>query len=129
MAKGIRTQIKELQVDVSSNESGLGTMAAQNVDTLPTVTFANGANIVVNTATGTKIGTATDQKLGLWNVTPVVQPASADQAALSLATGSDLLGADTVNVEVISSNLTAIQTLVNQLRSDLVTAGIIKGSA
>lgn len=31
-------------------------------------------NIVLGTATGTKIGTATSQKLGFFNATPVVQP-------------------------------------------------------
>lgn len=39
-----------------------------------TITLANGINIAVNTSTGTKIGTATTQKLGFWNVTPIVQP-------------------------------------------------------
>jgi len=31
-------------------------------------------DIVFDTTTGTKIGTATTQKLGFWNVTPIVQP-------------------------------------------------------
>lgn len=39
----------------------------------PTVTFADAANIAVNTTTGTKIGTATSQKLGFYNATPVTQ--------------------------------------------------------
>jgi hypothetical protein len=39
-----------------------------------TVTLADAANIVLNTTTGTKIGTATTQKLGFYNSTPVVQP-------------------------------------------------------
>ena len=38
-------------------------------------TFENGYNIATGTTTGTKIGTATTQKLGFWNATPVVQPA------------------------------------------------------
>jgi hypothetical protein len=37
-----------------------------------TLTDAN--DIAVGTTTGTKIGTGTTQKLGLWNATPVVQP-------------------------------------------------------
>ena len=32
-------------------------------------------NIITDTTTGMKIGTSTTQKIGLWNVTPVVQPA------------------------------------------------------
>lgn len=34
----------------------------------------NANDFVLDATTGTKIGTATTQKLGLWNVTPVVQP-------------------------------------------------------
>lgn len=40
-------------------------------------------NLIFNTTTGTKIGTATTQKLGFWNVTPIVQPASANQVAVT----------------------------------------------
>lgn len=127
MAKRLKDTIKELQVDVNSNEAGLGTMATQNVDSLPTITFNNGANIVVNTTTGTKIGTSTSQKLAVFNQTPIVQPASADQAALSL--NKDVGGADTVDVGALNGNFTNIETLVNQLRSDLIAFGIIKGSA
>jgi hypothetical protein len=31
-------------------------------------------DIITDTVTGTKIGTATNQKIGFWNVTPIVQP-------------------------------------------------------
>ena len=37
-------------------------------------TMDEGANIALGTATGSKIGTATNQKLGFYNATPVVQP-------------------------------------------------------
>ncbi len=37
---------------------------------------ADGKNISTGTTTGTKIGTATSQKIGLWNATPIVQPAN-----------------------------------------------------
>ena len=39
-----------------------------------TVTHADGYNIVLGTTTGSKLGTATSQKLGVWNATPIVQP-------------------------------------------------------
>ncbi len=38
------------------------------------ITMADATNIVVNATTGTKIGTATTQKLGFFNATPAVQP-------------------------------------------------------
>ena len=37
------------------------------------LTLADAVNIVVNTTTGTKIGTATTQKLSVYNATPIVQ--------------------------------------------------------
>ena len=45
------------------------------------LTFADGKNIIVNATTGTKIGTATTQKLGFYNATPVVQGASVADAS------------------------------------------------
>jgi hypothetical protein len=39
-------------------------------------TVAEGTNLALGTTTGTKIGTATTQKLGFYNATPVVQPAN-----------------------------------------------------
>jgi hypothetical protein len=49
-------------------------------------TFADGAHFAVGTTTGTKIGTATTQKLGFFNATPVVQPSATPAAATDLAT-------------------------------------------
>jgi hypothetical protein len=39
----------------------------------------DGTNIPLDTTTGTKIGTATTQKLGFWNATPVVRPSAFTQ--------------------------------------------------
>ena len=55
---------------------------------------ASTRNIVTDTTTGTKIGTATDQKLGFFNATPVVQQAAvadATDAASTQARLNDLL--------------------------------------
>lgn len=38
------------------------------------LTLADSANIIVNATTGTKIATATTQKIAFWNKTPIVQP-------------------------------------------------------
>ena len=43
-------------------------------------TIADALNIAVGTTTGTKIGTATTQKLGFFNATPVVQPTAVADA-------------------------------------------------
>lgn len=54
----------------------VGTTDTQTLSakTLSGVTIADATNIVLNTTTGTKIGTATGQKLGFYNATPVIQP-------------------------------------------------------
>lgn len=39
-------------------------------------------NLVLDTTTGTKLGTATTGKLGFWNATPVVQPTAVDDPDL-----------------------------------------------
>lgn len=48
--------------------------------TLSGVTIADATNIALATGTGTKIGTATTQKLGFYNATPVVQPTAVADA-------------------------------------------------
>ena len=60
------------------------------------------------TRAGTKIGRRTDQKLGFYGATPVVQPSGAGQAA--------------------ATDATSTQTLANALRTALVNLGLIKGS-
>jgi len=40
------------------------------------LTFSDAKNIIFNTTTGTKIATATTQKIGFWNATPIVQPSA-----------------------------------------------------
>lgn len=45
-----------------------------------TITLADAVDIAVGTTTGTKIGTATTQKLGFFNKTPVVQPTAVADA-------------------------------------------------
>ena len=99
-----------------------------------TITLADAVNLVVNATTGTKIGTATTQKLGFWNATPVVQPASADQAALTDSTGGTADGtvaavSGSGDDATINNNFKEVLTLLNQLRADMVSVGLIKGSA
>ena len=48
--------------------------------TLSGVTIADATDIALATGTGTKIGTATTQKLGFFNATPVVQPTAVADA-------------------------------------------------
>uniref|UniRef100_A0A6M3JB95 Uncharacterized protein n=1 Tax=viral metagenome TaxID=1070528 RepID=A0A6M3JB95_9ZZZZ len=47
---------------------------SQSVTGLGTLSFIDGANLIIGTTTGTKIGTAITQLLGFYGVTPVDQP-------------------------------------------------------
>jgi hypothetical protein len=64
-----------------------------------------------NSPDGTCLGYDDEEKISFYGATPTVQPADGDQAAITTATTSNL------------------KTLVNQLRSDLMTLGLIKGGA
>jgi len=44
-----------------------------DIDILKDLTIADTRNIILNATAGTKIGTATGQKIGFWNATPVIQ--------------------------------------------------------
>lgn len=100
------------------------------------INIADTNNLIFSTTTGTKIGTATSQKIGFWNATPIIQPASANQAALTNSTGGSydatLVDVSTVGIAdpaKINDNFTDIYTLLNEIRSALVNSGLIKGSA
>lgn len=73
---------------------GGGTAAAGTFTTLTantSLTMADAANIVVNTTTGTKIGTATSQKIGFFNAAPVVQQTTGVSAAAFAANTSGIV--------------------------------------
>jgi hypothetical protein len=61
-------------------------------------TFGEAVNIIVGTTTGTKFGTATTQKMGWWNTTPIVQPTTAVAAATFVANTS-LISNDTATFD------------------------------
>lgn len=50
----------------------------------------DGRNIQLGTTTGTKIGTATDQKLGFYGIAPVAQQVRPTDAASIITTGTTL---------------------------------------
>lgn len=95
-----------------TNETGTGLSVFATNPTLSGITIADATNIVLNTTTGTKIGTATTQKLGFYNATPIVQPtgniitalqnlglvASGTMPASSISSGASLTKTDDTNV-------------------------------
>jgi len=66
------------------------------------VTMADAKNIILNTTTGTKIGTATNQKLGFFNVAPVIQASHIANSA-----GDDATAVNAILVVLENLGLTA----------------------
>ena len=114
-----------------------------------TLTLSDACDIVLNTATGTKIGTATTQKLGFFNAAPVVRPAAYTQtystadkthAASTFAavvetasTSSTPYGyttaaqANNICIELndLADDVVDLKQLVNSVIDDLQTLGLV----
>lgn len=84
-----------------------------------TLQFQDGRNIQTGRGTGTKIGTAADQKIALYGETPIVQ-----QNAIATPTVSSVVGADTVDATVVGSNFTNLKTAIDSIRTALINIGI-----
>lgn len=74
------------------------------------VTVSDSINFALNTTTGTKIGTATTQKLGFWNKAPVIQQVT--NAYTSDGEGSAYTGIDNLQVGSVYAQVSEL----NQLR-------------
>lgn len=92
-------------------------------------------NDVIEGRRGLKIG-KTGAYVGFYGTTPAVQPSGANQAAIATTVVSTAATSTTpwgFATETQANNFMTImnstRTLCNQVRSDLVTLGIIKGSA
>lgn len=116
----------------SADDGHLDLVADTSIDLNANVDVS-AKNVITDTTTGTKIGTATTQKLGLWNVTPIVQPATAAYTAddESVAyTGIDNAQAGTVYAQLTDLNAlrTAYETIrasYDDLLAKLKTTGIV----
>jgi len=105
------------------------------------LTISDGQNIVLNTTTGTKIGTATSQKLGFYNATPVVQPTaltsqfttltftqpgSPDYAIQDLTNAGSPYGFVTSDeAQTVLKVIANLQTRVSQLETKLQSLGLL----
>jgi hypothetical protein len=79
------------------------------------LTLADAVNIAVNATTGTKIGTATNQKIAFWNKTPIVQPTTAITGAARVGgAGTTVTTTDTYGGYTIA-----------QIAAALVNTGIL----
>jgi hypothetical protein len=84
---------------------------------------------------------ATGGKIGFYGVTPVTQPAGADQAAVTLGNVDSAIGGLTISdpptqaevqalrdkCEELADDMRALSVLVHALRQALVAVGVVKG--
>ncbi len=124
---GTRLSAAGLRIGLNSNLHTNATAA---------LTLDDALNMDFGTTTGTKIGTGTTQKIGFWNATPIIQPASANQAALTNSTGGtydgtlvDVTTAAVADPAKVNSNFTDVYTLLTEIRTSLVNSGLMKGAA
>lgn len=85
------------------------------------ITLPDASNIVVNTTTGTKIATATTQKLGFWNATPIVQPSSTGETT-GWTTGG---GSAATSTDTYTGNSGTKAYTMNDVVKHLKAAGIL----
>jgi hypothetical protein len=64
-------------VGLGSNTIVLGNSSITDNYISGNFNIGDAKNLIIGTTTGTKIGTATTQKISLWNATPIVQPTTA----------------------------------------------------
>lgn len=120
---------------------GAVTAPTEVLDIFGNLKFPSGGNLITDTTNGTKFGTATAQKIGFWNATPVAQPSAYTQtystadktnANLTSATLTDstggtanttvaavAAGVDLTNNATINDNFADVTAQINALRVDL----------
>jgi hypothetical protein len=105
----------------------VASLALGHANTWTATQTLSAANLATDTTTGMKIGTATNQKVGFFNATPVVQQTGDISGALStlgLVTSGTLPAADLTGTTLPSSIVTSSLTTVGTLGSLTVTGNI-----
>lgn len=107
---------------------GFGALVFTVSDT--TFTLEDGKNIAVGSGTGTKIGTATTEKLGFFNATPVVRRAAIPALTNNLDDTStdgileDIDGIGTINDVAVERNFSELNAKINSLRQVFIDLGL-----
>jgi hypothetical protein len=121
---------------LSVKESDTNTVGWKHVLTSSGFALDDAADVAFGTTTGTKIGTSSTQKIGLWNATPVIQPSAYTQ---TFATADKVHAARTATAVTTTAatqttpwgfstqaQADAIVTQLNNLRNDhLDTAALL----
>ena len=107
------------EIVIGSNATGAGsnTVVIGNTAILNTylngnVNISDGSNIVLDSTTGTQIGTTTTQKLAFYGDTPIVQPSTSIASATAAhGSGTAVKEDSTFGCYTIGQIVTALQTL------------------
>lgn len=87
-----------------SRSASTGLVEVLRLTELQMLQVTDASNFIFGTTTGTKFGTATSQKIGFFNATPVIQPTGTPAASTDLAT---------------------VIALANSLRTNLLALGLV----
>jgi hypothetical protein len=86
--------------------------SAISIETNGDITVSDAENLIFGSTTGTKIGTATTQKLAFWNATPIVQPTTGVAAATRTGGGgATVTDTDTFDGYTIAQIVKALRNL------------------
>ena len=125
LSNAAKRSIKQAMGNARLGEEICDEIDFNNVKTFnENVTIADGKNIVLNTTTGTKIGTATTQKLGFFNATPVAQQATIADAAVAQAAASGGDAPTEAEFNGLRTDVSNLVTKFNTLLSQLEALGL-----
>ena len=120
---GLRVAGTAYPITTSGAVALTGTLSVTDITVTNDVTIGDAGNIILKTTTGSQLGTAVTQKLGLFGVTPVVQPAAAAQAVVATSVTT------TITTTNLDATVTDLITLANALRTAGINLGVWKGAA
>jgi hypothetical protein len=81
-----------ITVDGETNDGSLSWMEDEDYWRFDDdLAMQDGENLIFATSTGSKIGTAADQKIGFWNAAPIVQPTTGVAAAAFVQNGGNAI--------------------------------------
>jgi hypothetical protein len=113
-----RTILDDASAGAVRTTLGVGT---GDSPTFAGLTIADAGNIVLNTITGTKIGTATGQKLGFYNATPVIQQAGTGETVGFTAGG----GTNVTDASTFTGNVGSTAYRISDIVKALKNLGLL----